>query len=174
MMLTQPTFWALEPLSSWAGTHAITSSWGPQAWTLGSTGDTVLRRPQHFVAICMLYAALIACCKLLHGCAGASSVIVFYVLFKLSPYLSNASNRTYSTLSAKDKIDWDSRYRSICRICYERCVPSLTNFCQPSCRVSSTLHAMAISALAAYLILWSDTFADKSSISEVIAGASIL
>lgn len=68
-------------------------------------------------------------------------MLVFYVLFKLSPYFSNASTRTYSTLNARDKIDWDSR-------------------------VSSTLHAMAISALAAYLILWSDTFADKSSVSE--------
>ncbi|KAL3143270.1 hypothetical protein ABBQ38_002115 [Trebouxia sp. C0009 RCD-2024] len=110
-MLTPHSSWTLQPLTSWAGAHtiAITSTWGPQAWTLGSTG--------------------------------ASSVLVFFVLFKLSPYLSNASTRTYSSLGPRDKIDWDSR-------------------------VSSTLHAFAISALAAYLIVWSDSFSDKSSISE--------
>lgn len=75
------------------------------------------------------------------GSTGASSVLVFYLLFKLSPYLSNAT-KTYSSLSQKDKIDWDSR-------------------------VSSTLHAVAISALAAYLILCKDVFSDNTSIPEL-------
>ena len=42
-MLTPHPSWTLQPLTSWAGAHtvAITShlGWGPQAWTLGSTGD---------------------------------------------------------------------------------------------------------------------------------------
>ena len=41
--------------------------------------------------------------------AGASSAFVFYVLFKLSPYLSNAYSNTYTGLSQKDRVDWDSR-----------------------------------------------------------------
>ena len=35
-------------------------------------------------------------------------------------------------------------------------------------RVSSTLHAMAISALAAYLILWTESFSDQPSNPEVL------
>ena len=41
--------------------------------------------------------------------AGASSALVFYVLFKLSPYLSNVYSNTYTGLSQKDRVDWDSR-----------------------------------------------------------------
>lgn len=41
--------------------------------------------------------------------AGASSALVFYVLFKLSPYLSSAYSNTYTGLCQKDRVDWDSR-----------------------------------------------------------------
>lgn len=40
--------------------------------------------------------------------------------------------------------------------------------CHHLCRFSSTLHAVAISALAAYLILWTDAFSDKTSALEVL------
>lgn len=44
---------------------------------------------------------------------------------------------------------------------------SITKVHSHSCRVSSTLHAVAISALAAYLVLWTDTFSDNPSKPEV-------
>lgn len=110
-MIVQSNLWTLHPLSSWANTqvgNAIT--WSPQAWTLGSTGGSgvaFLPKTQ-----CCAYdlSLQVSDVRLAAHVLGASSVLVFYVLFKLSPYLSNASARTYSSLSQKDKIDWDSRY----------------------------------------------------------------
>lgn len=73
---------------------------------------------------------------------GASSALIFYVLFKCSPYLSNACSSTYTGLSQKDRVDWDSRW-------------------------TSTIHALAISALAMYLFLLTDPFSDDTTAPEL-------